>query len=67
MKPLIGLLLVISGAILAVPQIYDALAYIDVDRWPVVQGFLGITCITVGIVFLIRGKSPQKKTLVEVP
>jgi uncharacterized membrane protein HdeD (DUF308 family) len=66
MKPLLGLLLVVSGVILAIPQIYDALKYLDIDRWPLVQGTLGITCIAIGMIFLIRGRSAHKKTLVEV-
>ena len=66
MKPLIGFLLIISGLILAIPQLYEVLAYIDIDRWPVIQGILGISCISVGVVYLIwRGKS-GKKTLVEI-
>lgn len=56
MKPLIGLLLVISGMILAIPQIYDALSYVDLNRWPVVQGSLGIACVLAGLLFLVWGR-----------
>ena len=65
MKPLVGLLLIFSGLILAIPQVYEALAYIDVDRWPVIQGILGISCIVVGLVFLMAKGKPSKR-LVEV-
>ena len=66
MKPLVGLLLILSGVILAVPQIYEVLAYLETDGWPLVQGILGISCIVAGLVFLIRQGKPQRKTLVEV-
>ena len=66
MKSLTGSLLVVSGVILAVPQIYDALSYVDYNRWPVVQGILGIACISVGITFLVWRRNVQKKMLVEV-
>jgi hypothetical protein len=66
MKPLIGLLLILSGLILAIPQLYEVLSYLDMNRWPVIQGILGIGCITVGVFYLIwKGKS-GKKTLVEI-
>ena len=53
MKPLAGLLLIISGIILAIPQIYEALSYIDYDRWPLVQGILGLLCIGMGLWLVI--------------
>ena len=55
MKPLIGMLLVISGTILTIPPLYEVLGYLDYDNWPVVPGSLGIACIVVGIWFLMRG------------
>ncbi len=61
MKPLVGLLLVVTGTILAVPPIYTALSYIVYDRYPIVPIILGICCIAIGLVFLIYrpGKSSR--------
>ena len=59
MKSLVGLLLVISGTILAVPVIYEALSYIRYEGYPIVPIILGAACIVVGLFFLItkgRGK-----------
>jgi len=66
MKPLAGLLLIVSGLILAIPQIYEVLAYIDMEGWPIVQGILGVLCIGTGILFVISRRSSHRKTLVEV-
>jgi len=67
MKSLVGLLLVVSGAILAIHPVYEALAYLDYNGWPVVQGVLGTTCIVVGLVFLVlKQKRGDEKKFVEV-
>ncbi len=66
MKPLAGLLLIVSGLILAIPQIYDVLTYIEMEGWPVVQGVLGVLCIGTGLLFVISRGGSHKKTLVEV-
>lgn len=65
MRSLVGLLLVLSGVILAIPQIYEVLTYIDYNRWPVVQGLLGITCILVGLLMTVWPKG-TKRVLTEV-
>jgi hypothetical protein len=67
MRSLLGLLLILSGVLLAVPQVYDALAPLDINRWPVVQGILGLACISIGTYTLIRGgKKVEKKVWTEV-
>ena len=65
MKPLVGLLLVISGTILAIPPLYQVLSYLEYERWPIVQVVLGVTCIVVGLIFLMYKKRP-KQVLTEV-
>jgi len=65
MKPLVGLLLVISGTILAIPPLYQVLSYLEYEDWPIVQVILGITCIAVGLIFLMYKKQP-KRVLTEV-
>jgi hypothetical protein len=59
MKPLVGLLLVLSGMILGIPPVYEALTYVNYDGWPIVQVALGVSCIVVGLVFLVY--RPRKK------
>jgi hypothetical protein len=67
MKSLVGLLLVVSGAILAIHPVYDALTYLNYEGWPLVQGVLGTACIAVGLIFLmLREKKQEEKTFVEV-
>lgn len=59
MKPLVGLLLVISGMILGIPPVYEALSYVNYDGWPIVHVVLGVICISVGLIFLMY--RPRKK------
>lgn len=59
MKSLVGLLLVISGMILGIPPVYEALSYVDYNGWPIVHVVLGVCCIIVGLVFLVY--RPRKK------
>lgn len=67
MKPLVGLLLVVSGTVLAVPPIYDALSYIEYERYPIVPMGLGVACIVVGLVFLmIKPRKKLPKGVVEI-
>lgn len=66
MKSLLGLLLIFVGIILAIPQIYEVLAYIDYNRWPLIQGVLGITCIAAGLALILRRSSRPKRVLTEV-
>ncbi len=53
MKSLVGLLLVVSGTILAIPPVYEALSYVEYERWPIVQVVLGVACIVVGLFYLV--------------
>jgi dipeptide/tripeptide permease len=65
MISLVGLLLVISGTVLAVPPIYQVLSYITYNGNPIVPMALGVACILVGLIFLIY-RPRQKKGFVEV-
>ena len=64
MKPLVGLLLVVSGTILAIPPLYEVLSYLEYERWPLVHMLLGVACIVTGLVFLMW--RPKKRTSKEV-
>ena len=66
MAPLVGLLLVVSGTILAVPPIYEVLSYIVYDRYPLVHIVLGVACIIAGLVFLVYRPGKTKKGVIEV-
>lgn len=67
MKSLVGLLLVVSGAILAIHPVYEVLAYLEYEGWPIVQGILGTSCIIIGLVFLtLKEKRRDEKKFVEV-
>ena len=67
MKPLLGILFILSGLILAIPQIYEALRYVDIDQWPIIQGILGLACITAGIfTILFGGKRAGKRIWTEM-
>ena len=56
MNLLTGLLLIASGLLLAIPQIYDILLSFEYEKWPVINGSLGLICIIVGITLLIVRK-----------
>ncbi|HLC76426.1 MAG TPA: hypothetical protein VJB82_04910 [Candidatus Peribacterales bacterium] len=66
MTPLVGLLLVVSGTILAVPPIYQVLSYIEYNRYPLVPMVLGIACIVIGLIFLIHRPKKLRKGVIEV-
>jgi|GEM_PF-1757394 hypothetical protein len=63
----IGLLLIVSGLLLAIPQIYDILLFFEYEKWPVINGSLGLICIIVGITLLIiRNPEKEKKIFTEI-
>jgi len=66
MAPLVGLLLVVSGTVLAVPPIYEVLSYIEYNRYPLVPMVLGIACILIGLTFLVYRPRRLKRGMVEV-
>lgn len=66
MAPLVGLLLVVSGTVLAVPPIYEVLSYIEYQRYPAIPMALGVACIIIGLVFLIYRPRKVKKGVIEV-
>jgi len=66
MAPLVGLLLVVSGTILAVPPIYEVLSYIEYQRYPVVPVVLGIACIVIGLMFLVYRPRKIRKGVITV-
>lgn len=66
MLSLLGLLLIVSGTVLAVPPVYEALSFIDYNNNPIVPMGLGVACIVAGLVFLIYRPRKRKKEFVEV-
>ncbi|HLD08050.1 MAG TPA: hypothetical protein VJB60_03220 [Candidatus Peribacterales bacterium] len=66
MAPLVGLLLVVSGTVLAVPPIYQVLSYIMYNQYPVVPMALGICCIVIGLVFLIYRPRKEKRGIINI-
>jgi len=66
MAPLVGLLLVVSGTVLAVPPIYEVLSYIVYNNYPLVHIVLGVACIVIGLVFLVYRPGKTKKGVIEV-
>ena len=66
MKPLVGLLLVVSGTVLAIPPLYSVLAYLEYEGWPIVQVILGVSCIAIGLIFLMLKEKGSDKKFVEV-
>jgi hypothetical protein len=66
MKPLVGLLLVVSGTILAIPPVYEVLSYLEYENWPIVQVVLGVTCILIGLIFLMSQRKKADKKVIEI-
>ena len=57
MKPLVGLLLVLSGLVLVAPPVYEVLSYIEYNNIPVVPVTLGAACVGIGLYSVWSGST----------